>query len=357
MDYFYQNGGKKKITKTESNSLKSKKSGVNSLEDFSRSMKNLEKKKVKKAKSFMKKGGFCTLMTQDEKEERAVKAFSGTTVDNNLLEYIYLEEEFREICVEKQDNLKKFERDIDEIKKIFFEEKKQNYPTDKLKKLYERWAEETNIDMKKKLKEFIKVNHLSSDLLNFFQEHYLNNRFRLCYTKEVEERASNQPYNSRTIKKVVVIFNFDGLFKEGESVLKHFTNSISKHKPTPTSKNLFNKLFRNPTGNSNINNNKKNADNNNHKEYVDILVLNKNKKGEFKPIFNVIRNTYLKLLTAKSIQNKNKIFEDFNNELKKTNSNLHERLNTRTIFDFINNATNPTSEAFKQYIALSSFYA
>ena len=63
MDYFIQNGGKKKRTKTESNSLKSKKSGGNFLG-------NLENLKGKKAKDTIKKGGACTIMNKTEREQR-----------------------------------------------------------------------------------------------------------------------------------------------------------------------------------------------------------------------------------------------------------------------------------------------
>jgi len=62
MDYFSQNGGKKKRTKTGSNSLKSKKSGGNFLG-------NLGDLKGKKAKNTIKKGGACTLMPDDEKKK------------------------------------------------------------------------------------------------------------------------------------------------------------------------------------------------------------------------------------------------------------------------------------------------
>lgn len=60
MDYFNQNGGKKK-------DLKSKKSGGNFLG-------NLVDLKGKKAKNTMKKGGACTPMSKDEREKRGVAA-------------------------------------------------------------------------------------------------------------------------------------------------------------------------------------------------------------------------------------------------------------------------------------------
>ena len=101
MDYFIQNGGKKKRTKVGSNSLKSKKSGGNFLG-------NLGDLKGKKAKDIIKKGGACTPMPQNEIKKRSI----ATMMNKELFASLMAEIEFREICVKKQEEYAEFAKDI-----------------------------------------------------------------------------------------------------------------------------------------------------------------------------------------------------------------------------------------------------
>ena len=123
MDYFNKNGGKKKRTKIGSNSLKSKKSGGNFLG-------NLVDLKGKKAKDTIKKGGACTPMTKDEREKRGRGALMSGNME--LVDSISIEEKFREICVQKQDLYKNFERDIEKLRIKLWQNEREELPKEKI---------------------------------------------------------------------------------------------------------------------------------------------------------------------------------------------------------------------------------
>ena len=235
MDYFIQNGGKKKRTKTESNSLKSKKSGGNFLG-------NLENLKGKKAKDTIKKGGACTLMDKSERESRAIAALMSP--NKELVDSLLVEEEFRKICVKKQDEYIIFESDISRLIHDHFRTKRKEFPKDQIEQLKETWANSANEDMKRKLNDFItqKPDLSSRPFLTNFKKNILDDeRLKLCYTeKKTEALNPNQLYNYRTTINMYVRFN--NIF-ETKTKLNSLLKKNNSRQKTETSSDMFQRLL------------------------------------------------------------------------------------------------------------------
>ena len=203
MDYFNQNGGKKKRTKTVYNSFKSKKSVGNFLV-------NLVNLKNKKAKNTIKKGGACTLMTKDEREKRGSVALIRGNME--LIDSILVEQKFREICVEKQNEYRELKR---------------------------TWADSANRDMKTKLKEFIGES-LNPFYVKFKKNILDNDRVLLCFTEQVTTSLTNNKFNSRTSTDMYVKFN--NIF-EDKRKLNSLLNKNNSGQNTESSLDMFNILF------------------------------------------------------------------------------------------------------------------
>jgi hypothetical protein len=235
MDYFIQNGGKKKRTKTESNSLKSKKSGGNFLG-------NLENLKGKKAKDTIKKGGACTLMDKSERESRGMAALMNS--NEELVDSLLVEEEFRKICVKKQDEYRIFESEISRLIHEHSKTSRTEFPKDQIEQLKERWANGANEYMKRKLNDFItqKPDWRSRSFLTNFKTNILDDeRLKLCYTeKKTEPLNRNQLYNSRTTTNMYVRFN--NIF-ETKTKLNSLLKKNNSRQKTKTSSDMFNRLL------------------------------------------------------------------------------------------------------------------
>jgi len=234
MDYFIQNGGKKKRTKTESNSLKSKKSGGNFLG-------NLENLKGKKAKDTIKKGGACTLMDKRERESRGMAALMSP--NEELVDSLLVEEEFRKICVSKQNEYRTFESDISRLIQNHYRKLRTELPEKDKEQLKETWANGANEDMKRKLNDFIikKPNWRSSSFLTNFKTNILDDeRLKLCYTEKVKESLTNQPYNFRTTTNMYVRFN--NIF-ETKTKLNSLLKKNNSRKKNETSSDMFKRLL------------------------------------------------------------------------------------------------------------------
>jgi len=234
MDYFIQNGGKKKRTKTESNSLKSKKSGGNFLG-------NLENLKGKKAKDTIKKGGACTLMDKRERESRGMAALMSP--NEELVDSLLVEEEFRKICVSKQNEYRTFESDISRLIQNHYRKLRTELPEKDKEQLKETWANGANEDMKRKLNDFIikKPNWRSSSFLTNFKTNILDDeRLKLCYTEKVKESLTNQPYNFRTTTNMYVRFN--NIF-ETKTKLNSLLKKNNSRQKTETSSDMFERLL------------------------------------------------------------------------------------------------------------------
>jgi hypothetical protein len=236
MDYFIQNGGKKKRTKNGSNSLKSKKSGGNFLGNFSGSMEN------KKIKNTMKKGGACTLMPDDEKRRRGVAAaLSG---NYELAASIFVEEKFREICFEKQQSYRLFDSEIDKLKKAHWQQTRENYPKEQIEELKRTWANTANRDMKSKLNDLINKQP-DRDRRTFFgkfKKNILDNdEVLLCFTEKVTELLNpNQPYNQRQTTNMYVRFN--NIF-ENKSKLNSLLKQNNSSQKSESSSDMFSRLL------------------------------------------------------------------------------------------------------------------
>jgi len=235
MDYFIQNGGKKKRTKTGSNSLKSKKSGGYFLGNFSGSMEN------KKIKNTMKKGGACTLMPDDEKKRRGLSAaLSG---NYELAASIFVEDKFREICVEKQELYSRFLSEILGLKKTHWEQTRENYPEEQIEVLKRTWADAANRDMKSKLNELINKQP-DRDRRTFFgkfKKNILdNNEVLLCFTEEVIGTRNSSQFNSKPTKEMYVRFN--NIF-DTKSKLNSLLKQNNSRQKSESSSDMFSRLL------------------------------------------------------------------------------------------------------------------
>ena len=237
MDYFIQNGGKKKRTKNGSNSLKSKKSGGNFLGNFSGSMENT------KIKNTMKKGGACTLMSDDEKRRRGTAAFMSSNME--LTDSIIIEEKFREICVEKQELYRSFVSEIDELKITYSQRERKDYPEEKIVELKRTWANAANRDMKIKLNEFInkRPDRDSRTFFGKFKRKILDNDgVLLCFTEQVTELLNpNIPFNQRKTTNMYVRFN--NIF-ENKSKLNSLLKQNNSSQKLESPNDIFSRLLK-----------------------------------------------------------------------------------------------------------------
>jgi hypothetical protein len=251
MDYFIQNGGKKKRTKTGSNSLKLKKSGGNFLG-------NLVDLKGKKAKDTIKKGGACTPMSKDEREKRGMDAMMSGNMA--LIDSIFLEEKFREICVEKQDLYRSFEREIEKLRMKHLQNKREEFPKEKIEELKRTWADTANRDMKIKLKEFIGKKTSTPFYVKFKTNILDNDRVLLCFTEQVTTSLTNQQFNSRTSTDMYVKFN--NIF-EDKRKLNSLLNKNNSGQKTESSLDMFSRLLSNASSQGHAAQFPKNSNNNN----------------------------------------------------------------------------------------------
>ena len=255
MDYFNQNGGKKKRTKIGSNSLKSKKSGGNFLG-------NLGNLKGKKAKDTIKKGGACTPMSKDEREKRGMDAFiSGNMA---LVDSILVEEKFREICVQKQDLYRSFEREIEKLRMKNWQNKREEFPKEKIEELKRTWADTANRDMKIKLKEFIGKKSSTPFYVKFKKNILDNDRVLLCFTEQVTTSLTNHQFNSRTSTDMYVKFN--NIF-EDKSNLNSLLKKNNSGQKTESSLDMFSRVLANASSKGNAAQFPKNSYNNNNNNF------------------------------------------------------------------------------------------
>jgi len=227
MDYFIQNGGKKKRTKTESNSLKSKKSGGNFLGNLG-DLKG-------------KKGGACTLMPQDEIKRRSIATMMNQ--NKELFPSLLTEIQFREICVKKQKEYAEFEQEITKFRMSQFRMMREQDLNNRIEELKKTWANAANTDMKNKLKQFIEERpEINSNLFYVkFKTNILDNdSVLLCFTEQVTESLTNQPYNFRTTTNMYVRFN--NIF-ETKTKLNSLLKKNNSRQKTETSSDMFERLL------------------------------------------------------------------------------------------------------------------
>ena len=152
-----------------------------------------------------------------------------------------------------------------------WQNKREEFPKEKIEELKRTWADTANRDMKSKLNEFIKrANPDSRSFFGKFKTNILDNdRVLLCFTEQVTESLTNQPYNHRKTTNMYVRFN--NIF-ETKSKLNSLLKKNNSRQKTEPSLDMFSRLLANASSqghaaqfpkNSNNNNNSNNNSNNN----------------------------------------------------------------------------------------------
>ena len=191
----------------------------------------------------MKKGGACTLMPDDEKRRRGVAALMSSNME--LTDSIIVEEKFREICVEKQELYRSFVSEIDELKRTYWMQKRNDYPEENIVELKRTWANTANRDMKSKLNEFINKRPYrdSGTFFGKFKRKILDNDgVLLCFTEQVKELLNpNNPFNKRKTTNMYVKFN--NIF-ENKSKLNSLLKQNNSSQKFESPNDIFNKLLK-----------------------------------------------------------------------------------------------------------------